>query len=156
MPSGPNGRYAPFLPYFWGIWQWAQNQSAAKDLMTFLMQRENVEKCAGPAAGYDIPPFLSMSDFSVWSEIEPPKGTVYNYPVRPHHNAEHYIVASSAPVEMAVQIWSRYVFPSMAAHISAARERAGVGCRRGATWGGTSSGVAYWDAGRASSGASLV
>ena len=116
-PKGKTGRLVPHRPYFWGIWQWAQNQSAAKDLMTFLMQRENVEKCAAPAAGYDIPPFISMSDFSVWSDVEPPKGTVYNYPVRPHHDAEHYIVGSSAPVEMAVQIWSRYVFPSMAARL---------------------------------------
>ena len=116
-PKGKMGRLVPHRPYLWGIWKWAKNQSAAKDLMTFLMQRENVEKCSVPAAGYDIPPFLSMSDFPVWSEIEPPKGTVYNYPVRPHHHAEHYIVGSSAPVDMAVQIWSRYVFPSMAARL---------------------------------------
>jgi hypothetical protein len=29
----------------------------------------------------------------------------------------HYIVASSAPLEMAVQIWRRYIFPSMAARL---------------------------------------
>jgi hypothetical protein len=111
------GRLVPHRPYFWGIWQWAQNQSAAKDLLTFVMQRENVEKCSVPSAGYDIPPFVSMSDFKVWDEIEPPKGTIYNYPLRAHHDAEHYIVGSSAPVEMAVQIWSRYVIPSMAARL---------------------------------------
>ena len=66
-----------------------------------------------PAAGYDIPPFLSMTDFPIWSEVSPPKGTVYNYPVRPTHDAEFYIVGSSAPAEIAVQIWSRYVIPSM-------------------------------------------
>lgn len=116
-PKGKTGRLVPHRPYFWGIWEWAQNQAAAKDLLTHVMQRENVEKCAAPAAGYDIPPFISMSDFSVWSDVEPPKGTVYNYPLRPHHDAEHYIVGSSAPVEMAVQIWSRYIFPSMAARL---------------------------------------
>ena len=58
-----------------------------------------------------------MSDFAVWSEVEPPKGTVYNYPLRPHHDAEYYIVGSSAPPDVAVQIWSRYVFPSMAARL---------------------------------------
>jgi hypothetical protein len=116
-PKGKMGRLVPHRPYFWGIWQWAQNQSAAKDLLTFVMQRENVEKCTVPAAGYDIPPFVSMSDLPVWDQIEPPKGTIYNYPLRAHHDAEHYIVASSAPVDKAVQIWSRYVIPSMVARM---------------------------------------
>jgi len=116
-PKGKVGRLVPHRPYLWGIWKWANNQSAAKDLMIYLNQRENVEKCSVPAAGYDIPPFVSMSDFSVWAEIEPPKGTIYNYPLRAHHDAEHYIVGSSAPVEMAVQIWSRYVMPSMVARM---------------------------------------
>ena len=28
-----------------------------------------------------------MSNFKVWAEVEPPKGTVYNYPIRPWHDA---------------------------------------------------------------------
>jgi hypothetical protein len=24
-PAGPKGRYDPFLPYFWGIWNFAAN-----------------------------------------------------------------------------------------------------------------------------------
>lgn len=116
-PKGKMGRLVPHRPYFWGIWQWAQNKDAAKDLMTFLSQRENVEQMSVPAAGYDIPPFASMSNLPIWAEVEPPKGTVYNYPVRPVHEAEHYIVGSNGPVEVAVQIWSRYVIPSMVARM---------------------------------------
>ncbi|MCB1741594.1 MAG: extracellular solute-binding protein [Gammaproteobacteria bacterium] len=116
-PKGKMGRLVPHRPYFWGIWEWAQNQSAAKDLMAFLMQRENVEAMSVPASGYDIPPFVSMSDFPIWAEVAPPAGTIYNYPLRPQHEAEHYIVASSAPVEIAVQIWSRYLMPSMVARM---------------------------------------
>jgi ABC-type glycerol-3-phosphate transport system substrate-binding protein len=114
-PKGKKGRLVPHRPYFWGIWQWSKNQQAAKDLMTFLSQRDVVEKLSVPAAGYDIPPFLSMADLPVWTETEPPKGTIYNYPVRPHHDAEYYIVASSAPPEFGVQIWSQYVIPQMVA-----------------------------------------
>ena len=33
MPSGPKGRYAPFLPYFWGIWNFGKNKPAAKSLL---------------------------------------------------------------------------------------------------------------------------
>jgi len=114
-PKGKMGRLVPHRPYTWGIWKWSKNASAAKDLMTFLSQRENVEKLSVPAVGYDIPPFLSMSDLPIWSEVEPPKGTIFNYPVRPWHDAEYYISGSSAPPELAVQIWGRYVIPQMVA-----------------------------------------
>lgn len=116
-PKGKMGRLVPHRPYMWGIWQWANNQSAAKDLMTYVMQRENVEKTSTPASGYDIPPFVSMSDFDVWKDVGPPKGSIYNYPLKAHHKAEHYIVGSYAPVEKAVQMWSRYIYPSMVARM---------------------------------------
>ena len=32
LPSGPAGRFAPFLPYFWGIWNFGKNKTAAKSL----------------------------------------------------------------------------------------------------------------------------
>jgi ABC-type glycerol-3-phosphate transport system substrate-binding protein len=114
-PRGKMGRLVPHRPYFWGVWQWAQNKSAAKDLMAFVSQRDVVAKLSVPAAGYDIPPFLSMADLPIWAELEPPKGTLYNYPVRPHHDAEYYIVGSSAPPDVGVQIWSQSMIPAMVA-----------------------------------------
>jgi ABC-type glycerol-3-phosphate transport system substrate-binding protein len=36
-PAGPKGRFTPSLPYFWGIWNFSKNVSAAKDLCTYLM-----------------------------------------------------------------------------------------------------------------------
>jgi hypothetical protein len=116
-PRGKMGRLVPHRPYFWGIWQWAQNKSAARDLIAFVSQRDVVSKLSVPAAGYDIPPFLSMADLPVWADTEPPKGTLYNYPVRPHHDAEYYIVGSSAPPDIGVQIWSHYMIPGMVARI---------------------------------------
>ena len=116
-PRGPKGRLVPHRPYFWGIWQFAQNKSAAKELITFLSQREQVERLAAPVAGYDIPPFLSMSDLKIWSEVEPPKGVVYNYPVRPWHDAEYYIPGSAGPPEIAVQMWNRYLIPGMVSRL---------------------------------------
>jgi len=100
---GKMGRLVPHRPYFWGIWPMGTEQVGGNDLMTFLSQREVVAKLSIPAAGYDIPPFLSMADLPVWAELEPPKGTLYNYPVRPHHDAEYYIVGSSAPPDIGVQ-----------------------------------------------------
>jgi len=72
-PKGIKGRLVPHRPYFWGIWQFAQNKSAAKDLIEFLCQREQMEALTTAVSGYDIPPYLSMSNFKVWAEVEPPK-----------------------------------------------------------------------------------
>ena len=118
-PKGIKGRLVPLRPYFWGIWQFAQNKSAARDLITYLSEREQVEVLEQAVVGYDIPPFLSMSDLNIWSEVEPPKGTVFNYPIRPWHDAEYYITGSSGPPEIAVQMWNRGTIPTMVAKLVA-------------------------------------
>ncbi len=116
-PKGIKGRLVPHRPYFWGIWQFARNKGAAGDLIEFLCQREQMETLTTSVSGYDIPPYLSMSNFNVWSEVEPPKSTVYNYPVRPWHDAEYYIAGSSAPPEIGVQMWNRGLVPTMVAKL---------------------------------------
>jgi ABC-type glycerol-3-phosphate transport system substrate-binding protein len=118
-PKGPKGRLVPLRPYFWGIWDFAQNKNAAKDLLHYLMERPQVEYLDTAVIGYDIPPFLSMSDFKIWSEVEPPTGTVFNYPVRPWHQAEYYVTGSSAPADVAVQMWNRGTIPTMVAKLYA-------------------------------------
>ena len=117
-PAGPKGRFVPHLTYFWGIWSFSKNKSAAKDLLTFLMQREQVEERDIAVDGYDIPPFMSMSDFKIWSEVEPPRGTVYNYPVRPFHNATPSISAYPAPRDIAVQIYNRATVTTLVAKMT--------------------------------------
>jgi hypothetical protein len=118
-PKGPKGRLVPHRPYFFGMWSFAQNQGAAKELLEHLAQREQIETLTTAVVGYDIPPFLSMSDFKVWSEVEPPKGVVYNYPIRPWHDAEYYITGSSGPPEIGVQMWNRGLIPTMVAKLVA-------------------------------------
>ena len=86
-PKGPKGRFVPFSQSFWGIWGFAQNKTAAKELLEHLMEREQVELRCEAVVGYDIPPYAGMLDFKVWEDVEPPKGTVFNYPVRPEHMA---------------------------------------------------------------------
>jgi len=116
-PRGPKGRLVPHRPYFWGIWDFAQNKNAAKDLLHYLMERPQVEYLDTAVVGYDIPPSLSMSDFKVWSEVDPPTGTVFNYPIRPWHQAEYYVTGSSAPPDVAVQMWNRGTIPTMVAKL---------------------------------------
>ncbi len=116
-PSGPKGRFAPYLPYFLGIWQFSQNKTAAKDLVEYLMQRENVEERCIAVSGYDLPPFEKMNDFKIWEEVGPPTGTVYNYPLRPWTNQQPSIAASDAAPEIAVQIYNRGTMPTMLAKL---------------------------------------
>jgi len=106
-PRGPKGSFTPFLPFHWGVWQFSKNQTAGKELIEWLMQREQVEARCIVAEGYDIPPFGSMSDFKVWENVEPPKGTVYNYILRPHHKSSAHIAAFPAPPDIGVQIYNR-------------------------------------------------
>ncbi len=116
-PAGPKGRQIPFLGFFWGVWNFSRNKSAAKDLITYLMQRSQVEEREPVVVGYDIPPQASMQEFKIWSEVGPPKGTVYNYPIRPWHQAEPSIAAFPAPPDIAVQLYNSATMPTMLAKL---------------------------------------
>jgi ABC-type glycerol-3-phosphate transport system substrate-binding protein len=116
-PRGPKGRMVPHRPYFWGIWNFSKATSAAKDILLYLSQREAVEGMAEAVAGYDIPAFPSFNNFKIWEDVEPPRGTIYNYPVRPWHDAEYYITGSSGPPEISVQVWNRSIIPGMVSRL---------------------------------------
>ncbi len=118
-PRGPKGRLVPMRPYFFGQWSFAQNKSAGRDLLTYLGSREQMESLTTAVDGYDIPPYLSMSDFKIWDEVGPPKGTVYNYPIRPWHDAEYYITGSSGPPDIGIQAWNRGLIPTMVSKLVA-------------------------------------
>jgi len=116
-PLGPQGRFAPYLPYFWGVWGFSKNKTAAKELIEALLQRNECEERCNAVIGYDVPPFDSMLDFKIWDEVGPPTGTVYNYPIRPFHKAQAHIAALPAPPEIAVQIYNRGTMPTMLAKL---------------------------------------
>jgi hypothetical protein len=58
-----------------------------------------------------------MLNFDIWSQVEPPKGTVYNYPTRPWHQAVPSIAGSSASPDVAVQIYNRGTMTQMLARL---------------------------------------
>jgi len=117
MPVGPKGRYVPAQVFYWGLWKFSEVKQPAKELMEFLMQRENIDQRATAANGYDIPPFPDLSGFEIWSKIEPPLGTLYNYPPRPAHKIIPHVAGAPAPLEVAVQIYQRAVMPGMLARL---------------------------------------
>jgi ABC-type glycerol-3-phosphate transport system substrate-binding protein len=112
-PAGPKGRYDPFLPYFWGIWNFAANKPAAKSLLTFLSQRPQVEQLVAASHGYDLPVFANLRDFKTWTEEKPPKGTLYNYP--PHEDLVASISCAPAPTNIATQMYSQATMTKMIA-----------------------------------------
>jgi ABC-type glycerol-3-phosphate transport system substrate-binding protein len=112
MPSGPAGRYAPFLPYFWGIWNFGKNKTAAKDLLLHLSTASAVEKMVVASAGYDLPAFEKLTTFKVWAEEGPPPGTLYHYP-NPHNHQILSVAAAPAPPKIAHQIYTQAIMTKM-------------------------------------------
>jgi ABC-type glycerol-3-phosphate transport system substrate-binding protein len=104
-PQGPKGRFDPAGYYYWGIWNFSKNIPAAKSLLTYLTTREVQEKLVTSSVGFDIPPFNSFMDFKIWDEVEPPKGTVYNYP--PREDAVPNLVGYPAPLKIGTQMWAQ-------------------------------------------------
>jgi ABC-type glycerol-3-phosphate transport system substrate-binding protein len=112
FPAGPKGRYAPFLPYFWGVWNFSKNQSAAKSLIVHLSQASSAEKMTNASQGYDLPAFEKLTTFKVWAEESPPKGTLYHYP-NPHNHQTLSIAAAPAPHKIAEQIYTQAIQTQM-------------------------------------------
>jgi ABC-type glycerol-3-phosphate transport system substrate-binding protein len=118
-PKGPKGRFMPLGAFSFGIWNFSPNKTAAKELIAFLSQRENVQARCNATLGYDLPPFASMTDFDVWDQVGPPKGTVYHYPIRPSHHQQNWVAVAPAPPEIAVQVYNRGTLPTMLAKLQA-------------------------------------
>ena len=104
FPSGPKGRFAPYVPYHWTIWQFSKNKEAAKSLLLHLSQPSSIERLVVASGGYDLPAFDKLTTLKVWAEAEPPKGTLYHY-ANPHNHQTLSIAASPAPPKVAQQIY---------------------------------------------------
>ena len=112
MPAGPKGRFTPCIPYFWGIWSFGKNKSAAKSLLTYLSQPAAIEKMVAASQGFDIPAFANLTTLPTWAEEGPPKGTLYHYPNRHEHQIVS-IAGAPAPPKIAVQIYVQGIMTKM-------------------------------------------
>jgi ABC-type glycerol-3-phosphate transport system substrate-binding protein len=112
MPYGPKGRFAPFIPFFWGIWAFGRNKSAAKSLLAHLSTRSAAEKMVAASQGYDIPSFANLTTLKTWAEEGPPKGTLYHYP-NPYNHQVLSIAGAPAPPKIAEQIYTQGVMTKM-------------------------------------------
>ena len=112
FPVGPKGRFAPFLPYFWNIWNFSKNKEAAKSLLVYLSRPESIEKMVVASGGYDLPAYSKLTTLKVWQEEGPPKGTLFHYP-NPYNHQTLSISASPAPPKIAQQIYTQAVQTKM-------------------------------------------
>jgi ABC-type glycerol-3-phosphate transport system substrate-binding protein len=112
FPAGPKGRFAPFVPFFWMVWNFSKNKEAAKSLLLHLSQPPSVEKLAAASGGYDLPAFEKLTTLKTWAEEGPPKGTLYHYP-NPHKHQILSISASPAPPKIAQQIYAQATLTKM-------------------------------------------
>lgn len=115
-PRGPKGRYRGALPFFLGVWQFSKNKSAARDLILHLSQKEQVDRLLWASQGYDMPLLPSFYDHRVWLEEGPPRGSIYNYPVR---GDEQVITAGyPAPPPVAANIYNQSLIPNLVARVT--------------------------------------
>jgi len=112
-PGGPKGRYRGAIFQNFGVWKWCKEKEAAKELITYLLEKPQQWKMLQAAKGYDIPQLKIMGSHPVWEEEGPPKGTIYNYIPR---GDEQLIVGGwPAPPEIAAEIYNRFIVPEMVA-----------------------------------------
>jgi hypothetical protein len=121
MPRGPKGRFAPYVPYLYGIWAFGQNKSAAKDLVHHMVDRPQAKRQVAASNGYDLPAIKSYHDFDTWKTVEPPAGTVYNYPPR----GDQQLSSAGYPArpDVAAQLYNQALQPVMIAKVAQGGEK---------------------------------
>lgn len=120
-PRGPKGRFRTGNPNFWGIWDYSENISAAKDLLRYVARKDVVDQLVAASQGYDIPIITShYQSNNFWANAGPPKGVIYNYPIR---GDETQIVAGyPAPPEFASQVYTQGILPNLVARVTQGEE----------------------------------
>src|SRR5580704_13908197 len=121
MPRGPKGRFVGQLPQFYGLWSFSKNKTAAKDLLTYISQKESAAQLVQASFGYDLPSFKTMYDLPTWATVEPPVGTVYGYP--PRGDEQTSIAGSPARSEVGAQIYNQAINTVMVAKFTQGNEK---------------------------------
>ena len=116
-PRGPEGRFRTVTPSFWTIWGFSQNIPAAKDLLRHAATKDVVDKMVLASQGYDLPTITShLQSNDYWANAEPPKGVLYNYPVR--GDEKQIIVGYPAPAESAAIVYAQTILPTLVARVT--------------------------------------
>lgn len=121
VPRGPKGRFVGQLPQFYGVWSFSKNKQAAKDLLTFISQKESIAQLVEASVGYDLPSFKSMYDLKTWNDVGPPTGVVYGYP--PRGDEQTSITGAPARSEVGAQIYNQAINTVMVSKFTQGKEK---------------------------------
>ena len=128
LPRGPHGRYRNFIPTFWGIWDFSENISAAKDLLRHVATRDVTYQMSQVTDGYDVPLLVSHAEGNdIWEKAGPPPGAIYNYPIRGDEIG--IAVGYPAPPPIAAQIMAQGIFPNLVSRVTAGGDSIDEGIR---------------------------
>jgi hypothetical protein len=120
-PKGPKGRFAPYLPFFYGVWSFGKNKTAAAELVHHIVDKPQAKRLVAASIGYDLPAFKSYYDFDTWEKVEPPLGTVYNYP--PRGDEISRMTGAPARPDVAAQIYNQSIHTIMVAKVQQGKEK---------------------------------
>jgi hypothetical protein len=121
VPAGPKGRFAPHLPFFYGVWSFGSNKTAAKDLVHHIVDKPQAKRQVAASRGYDLPAFKTYYDFDTWKTEKPPLGTVYNYP--PRGDEQVSMCGYPARPDVASQIYNQSIQTVMVGKVTQGKEK---------------------------------
>jgi ABC-type glycerol-3-phosphate transport system substrate-binding protein len=121
VPKGPMGRFVGQLPQFYGVWQFSKNKTAAKELLTYISQKESIAQLVEASVGYDLPSFRTMYDLPTWNTVGPPAGTVYGYP--PRGDEQTSIYGAPARSEVGAQMYNQAINTVMISKFTQGKEK---------------------------------
>ena len=98
----------------------SQNKPAAKDLLLHISQKDSARQLVAASNGYDLPSFKSFYDFDTWKTVEPPVGTVYNYP--PRGDQTPNITGYPARPDVASQVYNQSIHTIMVSKVTQGNE----------------------------------
>ena len=117
-PAGPKGRFVPTLSYFWGVYKFSPNKSAAKELIEYLMQPRTSGAALRRDFGLRSPALCRIARISrCGKRSSRRRGQSITIRIRPWHKQQPSLAAAEASPEIAVQIYNRAIHNQMMARI---------------------------------------
>ena len=108
----------PYLPYFWGVWKFSQNKTAAKELIEFLMRARAGARSAASPSRLRPAALRQHAGLQGLGGRRAAEGHALQLPdAAMAQGACLHIAASPAPPEIAVQIYNRGTMPTMMAKL---------------------------------------
>ena len=113
FPAGPKGRFAPFLPYFWSIWNFSKNKEAAKSLLVHLSQAGVDREDGGGERRLRPAGLREADDVEGLGGGRAAEGHALSTIPNPYNHQTLSIAASPAPPKIAQQIYAQATLTKM-------------------------------------------